>query len=87
MNEQEIKELSENGYDEWLDSREFDEVPEEGEIIVRYTKKQGWVIEADGIVLAAEFDSREDAINYLLANGEALDALACRFEAIICGDL
>lgn len=87
MNEQEIRELQENGYEEWLDSRSFDEGSEEGAMKVSYTKKQGWIIEADEIVLAAEFNTREDALNFLLDNADALHALACRYESIICGDL
>lgn len=85
MNQQEIKELQDNGYEEWLD--ELDRKVGDTEMIVEYTKRQGWVISSAYVVLAAEFATETDAINHLIDNREALETKACEYEAIIAGDL
>ena len=92
MNQQEIKELQENGYEEWLDSRklwedELDRRVGNTDMIVECTKKQGWVIVADEVIVGSEFATEAAAINFLIENREALETKACRFEAIIAGDL
>lgn len=92
MNQNEIKELQENGYEEWLDSRklwedELDRKVGNTDMIVECTKKQGWIIVADEVILASEFGTEAEAINFLIANREALETKACEYEAIIAGDL
>lgn len=49
----------------------------EGEFRVSYTKRQGWLIEANELVLAGEFDSRQAAYSYLVGNRDALYDKLC----------